>query len=413
MKISITDCKMVIMLLLIFHNSNAQDWKIIIKDHCNNNLACNPFLSGVTCSTAVIRTTHGSPFYYINGTNKQIALLASTSVNGNQYGEGFTVEYAFQTGKTYTVKIVHQGLPQTGTVSYPRMIAAITNQPPRNNDGCAQGQLNSSSVYTSFEIIVSQAANTSSFTVTPTEPISFLWLRSVPNQLADAGLLITSIEIDDHSVNTPGNPGPGPGGPYACDGSLDFCLDSHNFHGGWDFRVDNSIFMGCNVFKGHELRSWETFLYRRFAAREINLVDGFEATAYTSDPNVPRVFFAMASNTPCNEVLSIHNVNNNVAAPEPMLQVALEPAVNKDRDAEIALYPSLGNGNIRINGNIFSYGRFVITVTDQSGRIVYQKPGQGNDIPIHLNLTHLANGMYFVRINASSKVIVKKIIIKK
>src|SRR3954469_14459618 len=90
----------------------AQNVIINFTTGCPPSSLCNPFLNGFSCGGPVaIRTTHGSPSYYLNNTNGiDLRAVISTS-DGLHYGEGLTFAYPFTAGKSYTIKIRHQGTP--------------------------------------------------------------------------------------------------------------------------------------------------------------------------------------------------------------------------------------------------------------------------------------------------------------
>lgn len=405
----------VVVLIFFFHSSYSQDWKIVIKDNCNNNTDCNPFYAGFICGKATFKSTHGSPSFYANGNNKQILMQAYIASGGTQYGEGFTLNYSFKPNITYTIKIVHQGLPQTGTTpSYPVLIAALTNEPPNIDNGCAEGHFSVNNfIYKWPDIFVSGSLTTTTLGYTPSEPISFLWLRSQPQQVATAGLLISSIEIDDPTATNPTGPGPGPGGPAPCsDVDYDFCHPSLNVRGNWEVRTTNRIRVMCDAFASENFSMANQLFWRNFASgTEIEFQPGFEASATPNEPGQIRVFYAMISSDPCREDMTTYPH----FSVRPPLQAVVEnkPQDQKNENISLSVYPTLSAGNIRIDGSIKELQNAVISVVDQSGRVVYQKTIQSVNTPLEINLAHLSNGMYFVKVNSSNKSVTKKIIIKK
>lgn len=80
------------------------------------------------------------------------------------------------------------------------MTAALTNFPQYMDDICDQGNLATINVYQSWNFIISQPILTSQFTVTPTQPVGYLWLLSSPVSIALGSFLIHSIQIIDNSL---------------------------------------------------------------------------------------------------------------------------------------------------------------------------------------------------------------------
>lgn len=79
--------------------------------------------------------------------------------------------------------------------------------------------------------------------------------------------------------------------------------------------------------------------------------------------------------------------------------------------SKLNVYPTLSNGNVNITGDEIQQARIVIV--DQSGRIVYQYDNKSNKTSIQLNLHHLTNGMYFIKIDSPGKTVTKKLLISK
>jgi hypothetical protein len=242
-------CAAFILFILLHERTSAQNLSFDINKVCNKSTNCNPFLNNYACAGGVLRATHGSPAFYLPATNttKQIELQAEFTSNGINHGEGFTLEYVFKPGVQYKVAIKHMGRPETGSVLYPNLIVALTNSPNRRDDGCDLGSLPNTNVYTSVTYTISKQAATSSFTITPNQPLGFLWLRSNPVQVANAGLLIFSIEITDMSISVPPPPPPG---NYGCDAAHFYTFCEINWGGSVDVRTSNTNTLNCNIFDG-------------------------------------------------------------------------------------------------------------------------------------------------------------------
>jgi hypothetical protein len=52
-------------------------------------------------------------------------------------------------------------------------------------------------------------------------------------------------------------------------------------------------------------------------------------------------------------------------------------------------------------------------VVDQSGRVVHQMRNKSESSLVQLNLQHLSNGLYFIKVKAQNKVAIKKVLISK
>lgn len=387
-------------LLLIFAGSAiAQNLSLDILKMCSNSTNCNPFLNGYICQTASLRTTHGSPAFYLPSTNqtRQIQLEAALGSNGTNYSEGFTLAYQFKAGTKYRVKINHMGMYQPGAI-FPILIAALTNAPPRFDDGCSLGYLTTTKVVAQYNFTVSSTATTSSFDFQPTEDIPFLWLRSNPVQVQQAGLLIFSINITDFSV--PAEPG-GPERPGCGSENWNFCHPNHNWVGGFSFVSSYPVYLHCDVFTTHHD---PLSLYRYFTAPTITLSNGFIASAYDYAPETPN-FRAIASANPCNQ--RITTFVDTVKA------IKREIHIEQQYQDNILIYPVPSPGIVRISCNNKEIINGTITILDQSSRPVYQKNNQANSSIIELNLQNLPNGIYFIKINSKDKSTVRKLIISK
>jgi Secretion system C-terminal sorting domain/Pregnancy-associated plasma protein-A len=78
----------------------------------------------------------------------------------------------------------------------------------------------------------------------------------------------------------------------------------------------------------------------------------------------------------------------------------------------IDIYPNPGNGNFTIEVTHLQSDDLSITIYDLVGSSI-QTFKNINNFPFQMNLTELANGIYYVKINSGDKTITKKIIISK
>lgn len=385
----------------------GQNVKLDINTSCANSTLCNPFVNGYACQNGVIRSTHGSPAFYLPSTNqtRQIQLEATIGTTGTIYGEGFTLAYPFRAGVRYRVKINHMGMPpqpgSTGSI-FPMLKAALTNEPPRYDDGCDLGYLTNIDIVAQHDFTISASATTSSFDIQPTIDVGFLWLRSHPLANAKSGVLIFSIEITDYSV--PPDP-PAPNRPECGDDDWNFCHPNHNWAGSGVFQSAQTIYLHCDAFTtAFDPGSGQFF--RIFRAPTMIFSDGFRASAYDYAVENP-LFQAIAVAFPCGDRRNVSTVYDTVKSIKRDIKMDLTEVLDN-----VIIYPSPSKGLIKIFGpKNFTNGE--ITVIDQSGRTAYQLRSQASSNIIELNLQNLANGVYYIRIKSNSKSIVKKLVVSK
>ena len=395
--------------LVAFSNVSAQNMSFDINTWCVKSTSCNPFLGGAVCSTAVIQSTHGSPAFYLAATNstKEIELWAQVSSSGTNYGEGFTLAYLFKANVKYTVRITHSGTADAGQL-YPYLIAALTNSPPRNDDGCNLGNLSSTDVYTSYQFTVSTLPpKTSSFEITPTQDVHFLWLRSQPAQNALAGLLIYKIDIVDASDPTPpANPPPPPTGNCDYSGFYDYC--DENWEGFFQIRVTKPITLNCFVLSGYQGPGGNNT--RSFYGPSITLAPGFVAIPHVVD----EYFSAIASNMPCSASMAADTAigNSTLLGELPHEMEAGQPGNGSE---DILVYPSPTTGIVKLvsGSGEMNFRASKLIVHDQSGKIVPVSSYESTDKTMTLNLSALSSGVYYLSIQLGNKVITKKVILTK
>lgn len=388
--------KWVVGVLLLFFSgvATAQNINLNFPTMCAPSTLCNPLLNSYSCGQGVaLRTTHGSPEFYVSVING-IELRGGLNSSGLLHGEGFTLAYPFTAGRSYTIKIKHIGVPNSQAAPFPNLIAGFTNTPPRNNDGCSLGYLSLYDVNSSVPITVSSGENTASFNYAPTQTMFNLWLFSYASSFLEAALLVSAVEIIDNGVV--------PTGCYQ-DANFNFCDAGRVWNGSADVRAVNPISVGCDAFKTSTAPGAGAAFTRRFTAPTITLSPGFSASA--TDPNgAVRTLKIVPSAAPCTQALRVEspitNFKNEATTAQPMLE-------------NVNIYPSPSRGLVNISLNSSELQQAAITVTDQSGRIVYQMRNKSEGNLVQLNLQHLSNGIYFIKVNAQNKVTVKKVLISK
>jgi|GEM_PF-6125067 len=388
--------KWLVGLLLFFTGSIAvaQNISLTFKNSCGYSTQCNPFVNGYSCTQSiVIRATHGSPRFYT--ADSSIELRAALTSNGQALSEGLTFAYLFKAGKSYTIKFKYKGVPSTQLVSYPFLYAGFTNNPPRYNDGCDLGPLTTIDMDYSVKYTVSKNEATSSFDFTPAKDYFNLWLLSFPLQFDETGVLLISLEIVDK----------GAAPTYTCyqDATFNFCDPSNVWKGSVDVRAANPLSLSCDAFKTSTLPAAGAAFVRRFTAPSIRLSPGF--IAYATDPSgAVRTLKILPSTDPCNQALRV--------ATSPISNV--QTVISETQLLEnINIYPSPSRGLVNIDFNSSDLLNAQINVTDQSGRVVYQMYNKVKSNLVQLNLEHLSNGVYFIKVNTKNKIAIKKLLISK
>ncbi|MBO9561461.1 MAG: T9SS type A sorting domain-containing protein [Niastella sp.] len=149
------------------------------------------------------------------------------------------------------------------------------------------------------------------------------------------------------------------------------------------------------------------------AGGAVNLNPGFHAQ-YGSDFTAKINDFGYTLNCGTLQVapavLPSNCYNTNITA---LSQNTTETATVADDVAasELKVFPTLSNGSVNIIGRELQQAHIVIV--DQSGRVVYQYVNRSNKSMIQLNLNHLTNGIYFIKIDNPGKTVTRKILISK
>jgi hypothetical protein len=168
-------------------------------------------------------------------------------------------------------------------------------------------------------------------------------------------------------------------------------------------RAVNPLTLTCDAFKTAAPVAAGTGFVRRFTAPTITMKPGFIASA--NDPSgAIRAFKAVPSTAPCMQPLRVAGPITNVKQTE----VAETPPLDN-----IVIYPSPSMGLVKLASSELELAGALITVLDQSGRLVHQTTNNANTNLVELNLQHLANGVYFVKIRSKNKVVTQKILISK
>lgn len=74
----------------------------------------------------------------------------------------------------------------------------------------------------------------------------------------------------------------------------------------------------------------------------------------------------------------------------------------------VGIYPNPSSGKFNIEFKDVSVQK--VTVYDAIGKVVYENMTDTNSTNVRIDLSEFTTGMYFVKINAGEKVIMKKII---
>jgi len=78
---------------------------------------------------------------------------------------------------------------------------------------------------------------------------------------------------------------------------------------------------------------------------------------------------------------------------------------------KISVYPIPSKGKITVEDPLAELANSVVSVTDVSGKEVFSLVNNTNTVLFYLDLSKLSNGVYFLKINSTKKMITKKIII--
>ncbi|MEI2740724.1 MAG: T9SS type A sorting domain-containing protein [Chitinophagaceae bacterium] len=394
--------------IVVFFAGGVHAQNILIKPlSCPPSTACNPFLSGVFCNTPVlIKTSHGSPNYHIvSATNRQFKFEARIGDNGSQRTEGILLSYTFQPNKSYTVKIKHSGGPVNPGGIFPNMIAALTNFPQYMDDGCDQGNLISATVYQSWNFIISQAILTSQFTVTPNQPVGYLWLISSPVSNALGSFLIHSIQIIDNSLPPP---------PEECeDGDFDWFCNANPggplWQGNYTFRYTGSTYLDCYLFRDV---ANTPFVRRYFVSKAIYLNPGVIAGG---DRGTAKL---IAAADPCTAPTS---GRGETIPPDILLFDKIKLPVNnvlvksqaliKDPDKKIVeIYPNPASSEL----NIYSKERLKeIRIFDMNGKAYVLEYKTKSEGLINIDIAELTPGVYLAIIITENGIINNKFIVLK
>ena len=145
----------------------------------------------------------------------------------------------------------------------------------------------------------------------------------------------------------------------------------------------------------------------------VNLYPGFEAQ-YGSDFTAKINNFGYTLNCGtlqvASPVLLTNCYNTNITA---LSQNTSETATYVDEVAagELKVFPTLSSGNVNITGKELQQA--LIVIVDQSGRMVYRYQNKSNKTSIQLNLHHLTNGVYFIKIDSPGQTVTQKLLISK
>ena len=334
---------------------------VLIKPlSCPPSTDCNPFLNGVLCGApVVVKTSHGSPNYNIvSATNKQFKFEARIGNNGSQRTEGLVLSYFFQPNKSYTVKIIH-----------------------------------------------SQPILTSQFTVTPTQPVGYLWLLSSPVSIALGSFLIHSIQIIDNSLPPP---------PEECiNGDFDWFCDASpggpRWQGNYTFRYTGLTYLNCNLFRDF---GNTPFVRRNFVSKAIYLNPGAIVSA---DRGTAKL---IAAADPCTapitgrgetippDIIPLDRMNFSEKNITGQSFTSIKEADKK----VVEIFPNPASSEI----NIYSKARLKeIRVIDMNGRLYAPGYKTKTDGLTSIDISNLTPGVYFAIIHTDNGLINNKFIVFK
>ena len=378
---------------------------------------CNAFYSQFICNNYSVRTMYGAPklFNYVyedrllNKDTAQVVKLTGTkkTVNNSKVNvdEGIEFEYIFAPNKNYFITVAASGLKnENGTNVTAKLEVIIGSQySTQYISGCAPDvfdfQKNNGTVLFNTSINSYYPQNYTGYIQSGTANLSKVKIRCVNTNEADlpdfyppdvnnSYALIYSVTIGE------GTPPPNPGGNN-CEGnditiSRDIMVDYAHQPTNTYPSIEGS-FNSTTVTSRIDIKNGT---YRILSNHNIYLKPPFHATL-GENGNVQCVIGRCDGGEP----LRVITKPNTEEAPQ-----LLE---------NINIYPSPSRGLVNININSSDLLNAQISVTDQSGREVYQMRNKVKSNLVQLNLEHLSNGVYFIKVNTKNKVAIKKLLISK
>ena len=340
------------------------------------------------------------------------------SANGGVVGEGIYTNYDFTPGVTYTVQInfnvnVSYFSTQDGVNGAVNIYAA---------KGLTPGAVNvcgsviptsgiSKALIGSYSITTATTSQDLTFTYSPASGTSFnqFWIYPQAVSAADApdvGLSVTSVFVCPSDCNTSGT-------------------QDYNTGVLPQSAVYNDIYIGSSVGSGGSgtVTVTSTGTTTMAVGDAVYMEPQFNATVSGSGS-------FMAYIVPCNQQdaavrngydsVRINSIDvldsimkNQTDLERPHHEFVAAPAVvSSSGSTSITAFPTVGKGTLNVTGSQEDLGGAMMTVVDESGRGLF-KTLNGSNSTISLDLTSLANGLYFLRIQKGSSLTTFKFIIDK
>lgn len=375
---------------------------------------CNAFYPSFTCGNYSVRTMYGAPKllkykyqdWYNNEFTKQVVKLTGTKkiINNlkENVDEGFEFEYLFAPNKGYVITIEASGYKDDyGSNSLADYEVIVGSQySSQNTSGCERDrfdfQKNNGTVifkgtprayYPQPQTIYFQSGSLNA---------SKVKIRSVNTAVGTPEesssnyqyVLIYSVTIAE------GTPPPNPGGN----------LCEYN-----DTYLTRDIFVDYAHQPTWTYPSIEGSYHSTTATSRIDIKNG----TYRILSNY-NIYLKPPFHVTLGENGNVQCVIGRCDGGEP-LRVVTNPQTEEATQLleNINIYPSPSRGLVNINFNSSDLLNAQISVTDQSGRVVYQMRNKVESNLVQLNLDHLSNGIYFIKVNTKNKVAIKKLLISK
>lgn len=383
---------------------------------CPANSNCNAFYPFATCSGFTLKTIYGSPSYYnysyiFDGlpTTKQAVRLEGNRVYNNNVtsnvDEGFEIPFVFKPNTRYAIRVLASGISVNGTnhkISTFEIILAGQSLQQNNNcdlsifDGLANNGLAVAQFTpTNYAIGNSGVGTFDVRFLVPTANYSRIIIRSKTTS-TDIGdynnVLIYRIWVTE-----------GQG-----DGSDNTCHDT-NLYINFDVNLDynnpppGGISYGTRPSAYYNLYANKSLVIANGSYEYVSNRDIFFQPGYHVTPGNGGVMRAVIGQ--CRTLQPLRET--------PKEQVLFVQTEEEVKDDKYSIYPIPSSGVLKISTGSLEIQNRLIHVFDQLGKEVYRTRIQSNNKVIELNLQHLSNGIYYLKISSLNKSIIKKVIINK
>jgi Secretion system C-terminal sorting domain len=376
--------KLFIVIILLVTGTVHTNAQITLVDFntCSNSASCNVFYPSFTCGGTTLRTVYGSPSFY-NYTytfNNETVTKKVLRLDGNRIStptsinvdEGFEIPYFFKPNVTYLFNVLASGLSSNGVnTKLGSFEILLASQSVQQADNCDLSVFNST-FNSGVSVLHSNLAQYTPqvFTVqyhVPSANYSKLIIRSKSTSTSIDDLntaLIFYVSIIE---------GGGPGDPDNACGLYDFVQ-------GFDLNIDYTL----------PNQPWHLPSYNSITIEKNTHVNGPGTFTYVCNRDI---YFKPGSNLTVSNGGRVLAMIGKCTSLTPLRAIGGSPPIQ-----------SLTQTDPEHSGNLI--------YPNQTGRRVYGSKKILSNIT-ELNLSHLRNGVYIIRVSSPGKTITKKIIISK